>query len=144
MTQQRLTDTGQNAAATISALIIHGIVCGMKLATIIPRTIPLTRPGINAAVRADIEWDPKRTVPNGLGRACAVGSDKLCERVKSDVALLSFFFTGCSLPNANVEQVNRSEHDYNVKLALRQVCLTIESFCLNGLHAANIVRMDSK
>lgn len=117
MTQQRLIDTVQNATATISALTILSIVRGVKQATTIHRTIPLTRPGINAAVRADRERDPKRTVPNGLGRTCAVGSAKLCERVRSAVALLSFFWMGYSLPNANVEQVKRSEHNCDVKLA---------------------------
>lgn len=112
ITHQRLTAIGQSIIATIRALTIHGTDCGMKPARRIPRTMLLARPWIKAVVSAGIEREPKRTVPNDLGRTLTVALPLFS-------SFMGFFFD-----KLKSGPVDLNEHQNNVKQALRQVNLT--------------------
>ena len=72
----------------------------------------LARPGIKAVVSAGIEREPKRTVPNDLGRTLTVA-----------LPLFSSLM-GFSFDKLKSGPVYLNEHQNNVKQALRQVNLT--------------------
>lgn len=72
----------------------------------------LARPGIKPVVSAGIEREPKRTVPNDLGRTLTVALPLFS-------SFMGFFFD-----KLKSGPVDLNEHQNNVKQALRQVNLT--------------------